>query len=177
MMRLNPRSLFQQRGFTLMELLIGVSILAILLSVAVPSFSQMMRRNRLATAVNELVTALNLGRSEAYKRGLPVSVCATDSSQASCPSTPNWANGWIVFVDTNGDGLRTSTETIIQNYSAVNNISVTTASAAVTFNPVGVSSATSLVVKPTSCVAAAPEKRTITIATTGRIGLDKGNCP
>ena len=65
-----------QRGFTLLELMITVAVLAILLSLGVPSFAETIRNNRVAAQTNELVTALSLARSEASKRGMPVSVCA-----------------------------------------------------------------------------------------------------
>lgn len=77
-------------GFTLLELLIVVSIAAILLGIAIPSFNATIRSNRLTTYANELVTALNIARSEAVKRGQEVVVRLTGA---------NWENGWQVFVD------------------------------------------------------------------------------
>ena len=53
----------KQNGFTLVELMIGLAIAAIVLSIGVPSFGDLMRNNRMTTQVNELVGALNLARS------------------------------------------------------------------------------------------------------------------
>ena len=77
-------------GFTLMELMVTISIAGILLGVAIPSFTSIISSNRLTTYANELVTALNLARSEAIKRGQHVVVRKTE---------PDWEDGWQVFVD------------------------------------------------------------------------------
>jgi len=77
-------------GFTLIELMVTISIAAILLGIAIPSFTSTITSNRLTTNANELVTALNLARSEAIKRGQHVVVKKTGT---------NWENGWQVFVD------------------------------------------------------------------------------
>jgi type IV fimbrial biogenesis protein FimT len=83
----NPK---QTSGFTLLELIVAISIAGILMALAIPSFSDMIRNNRLTTYTNELVTALNVARSEAVKRGQQVVVRKTGT---------NWENGWQVFVD------------------------------------------------------------------------------
>lgn len=82
-------------GFTLIELMIVLVISSILLTMAVPSFSEVMRNNRLTTATNNLVTSFNLARSEAIKRRSNITVCAS-SDQAGCTGG-SWADGWIVI--------------------------------------------------------------------------------
>jgi type IV fimbrial biogenesis protein FimT len=62
------------RGFTLLELMVTVAVLAILLTVGVPSFRDLIQNNRVTTQTNELVTALNFARAEAVKRGRSVQV-------------------------------------------------------------------------------------------------------
>lgn len=100
----------QASGFTLLELIVAISIAGILMSMAIPSFSDMMRNNRLTTYANELVTSLNLARSEAVKRGVPVTVRKI--------GTGNWsALGWNVFVDNNGNGdFDVATDVILRAY-------------------------------------------------------------
>jgi type IV fimbrial biogenesis protein FimT len=88
-------------GFTLMELMITLSVLAIIVTIAVPSFTTMVSNNRLTAQHNELVTALTIARSEALKRGTTVTVCASDD-EAGCNSS-NWEDGWIVFSDYDAD--------------------------------------------------------------------------
>lgn len=82
-------------GFTLVELMVTIVVASILLMVGVPSFVEMLRNSRTTTMANELVTALNLARSEAVKRGVQVTVAKTGAE---------WENGWTMFTDINGNG-------------------------------------------------------------------------
>ncbi|HEY6545084.1 MAG TPA: GspH/FimT family pseudopilin [Dokdonella sp.] len=77
-------------GFTLIELIITVALVAILLAVALPSFREINIGMNVSSNTNELIGALNLARSEAVKRGRDVAVVASDGA--------NWANGWEVNV-------------------------------------------------------------------------------
>ena len=79
-----------QSAFTVIELMMVVSILIILLAVAIPSFTASVVNNRLTTIANELVASLSYARSEAIRRGQHVAVRKTGT---------NWENGWQVFVD------------------------------------------------------------------------------
>lgn len=90
-------------GFTLIELIITLVVATVLLTVAVPSFQATIRNNRLVTQANDLVVALNTARSEAIKRGMPVTVCKS-SDQSTCTPAAQWEAGWIVFSDLDGDG-------------------------------------------------------------------------
>lgn len=90
----------QARGFTLIELMVTVSVLAILLAVAIPAMQNFTIRNRLVAVNNDLMTAINFARSEATKRAATVSICKS-SSMTGCGGT--WSDGWIVFVNTDDD--------------------------------------------------------------------------
>ena len=96
----------RQRGFTLLELMITLAVLAILISTAIPAMRTTIQNNRMSGISNEFVTALQLARSEAIKRSAPVSVCAS-SDQASC--TGDWEDGWIVFRDGSAIGQVSAT--------------------------------------------------------------------
>lgn len=85
-----------QAGFSLIELMIAISVLAILISVAVPSLRTAVQNNRISAQANELVTAFHLARSEALKRNQPVVVCASSDGE-TCQGT--WTDGWIVAED------------------------------------------------------------------------------
>ena len=62
------------RGFTLLELMVAIAVLAILATVGVPSFRALIQNNRVTTQANELVSALSFARTEAVKRGRDVEV-------------------------------------------------------------------------------------------------------
>lgn len=81
-------------GFTLIELMMVVAILAIVMSIGVPSFNTMIKNNRLTAASNDIAGALHFARSEAVRRGRDVQVESLDN---------DLANGLRVWFDENGD--------------------------------------------------------------------------
>lgn len=89
-------------GFTLMELIITLLIVGVLVTLGVPSLKTFMQNNRLIAASNDLVSAMNIARSEAIKLNKRVSVCESSDGK-SCTTTGKWENGWIVFIDADGD--------------------------------------------------------------------------
>lgn len=108
-----------QQGVTLIELLIGIAVAAILLTIVAPSFNTVIKNNRLATGANQVVSHLSLARSEAIKRGTFVSVCKS-SNQTTCSNSANWEDGWIVFVDEDGDRtIDAGTDTIIRTHQGL----------------------------------------------------------
>ncbi len=82
-------------GFTLFELMVTLAVAALILSLGVPGFRSFIQNNRATTHTNDLVTALNLGRSEATRRGAPVLLCSS-SDGATCSGSNDWSSGWIV---------------------------------------------------------------------------------
>lgn len=91
----------KSQGFTLVELMVTVAVLAILVAVAVPSFASISNRNRLSALANDVVSSLQTARMEALRRGQRVVLCRS-SDGATC-STGNPWNGWIVFTDADGN--------------------------------------------------------------------------
>ncbi len=92
----------QQHGLTLVELMVTIAIVAILGALAAPNFQTMIQANRARSVASELMDMLNLARSEAARRGQPVSVCPSSNGN-SCSSTgTGWDSGWIAFVKEDG---------------------------------------------------------------------------
>lgn len=100
----------RQLGFTLVELLVAVSIAAILLAVGIPSFRSAIASNRLTSTTNDLVGSLAQARSEAIRRGVRVTVCMSANGTA-CATTGSWDQGWISFVDTTRSGTTAALDT------------------------------------------------------------------
>jgi type IV fimbrial biogenesis protein FimT len=105
-----------QTGFTLIELMITLSLGMIILSFAVPSFSSFIKNSRLTTVTNNLVADVNYARHEAVTRGTTVIMCRSADPTAATPScggsNNTWTSGWLIFVsnDTNtvyNDGVDT----------------------------------------------------------------------
>jgi len=88
-----------QRGVTLIELMIGITITGVLLAIGVPSFQSSIASSRVTTTNNDFVSAMALARSEAIRRGTRITVCKS-ANGTGCTTAGNWAQGWIVFVDT-----------------------------------------------------------------------------
>jgi type IV fimbrial biogenesis protein FimT len=88
-------------GFTMIELVVTMTIAGILMALAVPAFSTFIQNTRLTTATNSLVLSLNLARSEALKRDIPTGVTVCASTDTLTCNGANWTSGWIV-IDTSG---------------------------------------------------------------------------
>lgn len=97
-----PRLASAVRGLTLIELMITISIVAILMSIAVPSYRYVTNANRISSEVNGLVGDLQFARAQAIKEGRTVTVCSSTDG-ASCADSSSWHTGWIVFSDSNGN--------------------------------------------------------------------------
>jgi type IV fimbrial biogenesis protein FimT len=110
------------RGFTLIELMTAVLVLAILLGMGIPSYRDMARNNRVTTSANDLVTSLSMARSESLRRSVPVSVCASTDGEtcvtANATTTTDWTTGWIAFKDVNSNGTFDAGDEVLQKWGA-----------------------------------------------------------
>ncbi|MFV3368612.1 GspH/FimT family protein [Pseudomonas sp. NY15435] len=107
----------RERGFTLVELLLTLALLAIALSLAAPSFSEMLRNQRTSTATQGLRNALDFARESAAHSGQPISIAAANA---------DWASGWEVFVDTDNRGVRAPQQPPIVAHGPLGDISIRT---------------------------------------------------
>ena len=95
----------KNKGFTLIELMVAVSLLAILLTIALPSFRALIQNNRITAQTNAFVSAQTLARSEAVKRSARVDVCPRNAAGTACSGT-DWNSGWLVMVHNGNEVLR-----------------------------------------------------------------------
>lgn len=87
----------RQAGFNLLELMITVTVMAILLAIAVPTFRELMHRNQVTSASNELLATVAYARTEAINRGQLVSLCPSADNGASCSGESAYETGWMVY--------------------------------------------------------------------------------
>jgi len=97
--------LTRTRGFTLIEAMLVLALLATLTSIATPAFARMINAQQLRAASIELATALSMARHAAIARRQPVLVDNGDG---------DWTSGWRVFVDHNGNGVHDGDEPILR---------------------------------------------------------------
>ena len=89
--------IYRHAGFTVLELMIVVALIAVLSVIAAPSLRDLIKNARMTSQANDLMTDLAIARAEAVKRGVRTAVC-TSSNGTSCTAT-NWNQGWIIFAD------------------------------------------------------------------------------
>lgn len=84
-------------GFTVVELMVTLAVMAILSMLAVPSFRDMIRRNHVSAANNALLADLSYARIEAINRGQPVSLCPSSDGSSCAEGSAAWDAGWLVY--------------------------------------------------------------------------------
>jgi len=90
------------RGFTLLEMLISLTVAAIITTSAIPALHGLIQRNRISNEISTFVTHLHYSRSEAIKRGARAVMCRSKDGE-SCSRTEGWQEGWIIFADYNAN--------------------------------------------------------------------------
>ena len=164
----DARIMKKDRGFTLIELMITVAIVAIVASIAFPSFQKLIQDQRTIAQANDLLGSIQVARSEAVKRGRNVTFAPATGTA--------YSNGWITtWVDDGGNAV-----TLRQHEAAV--LIASGPTGALTFNSQGqVSSATAapfvFLLRPDGCSAGEKRQRTLSISATGRASISGSTCP
>ena len=129
----------RHQGFSLLELITVLAIIAIAASIGIPSFRDIIKDNRIITASNELLVSLSLARTTAIQQKTNVRVCITSNPEAAAPvclnSGTDWSNGWVVMADSARDGTFATklSGTVLTNTK----LQITGARAAVQFQRTG----------------------------------------
>lgn len=158
-------------GFSLIELMITIAVLAVLLAIGLPSFEGSLRSNRLATSTNELVATMSLARSEAIRNARGAMVCPSEDGEV-CTAAPDWNDGWIVWRDLDGDGAASSDE--VMRYVQPKGQMQISGPASVDFDsrgrvPAGLATIT---LQPDECAGRAM-RRTVEVRVTGQVSRNQ----
>ena len=168
-------------GFTVIELMIVLSIIAVLIVVAAPSMRTMIISNQLRSVSGDLQSDMSIARSEASKLSQRVVICAS-SDQDTCTSGSAWSAGWIVFVDANNNGQRATSgtaEPLIRIREAIPaSIGITAPGvSALSFRAIGiVNTASNFTICPTTAATGVPG-RSINMNALGRVQTINIACP
>ena len=173
----------ENRGFTLVELLVVLAVGSILLAIAVPGYAYLANASRVVAVTNELVTTLQFTRSEAIKRATRVTACKTRNAMAAAPDcdpAAAWENGWLVFVDGGTRGVIDGSDQVLRVQGGVPNVTIATPrpnfSLYVSYKADGSSQGMNNLGTGTLEVCAGGKRRDIVISNTGRPRLEAGTC-
>lgn len=166
------------RGFTIIEAMITMLVLAVLVGLALPSLTRLLSVNRLTGQSNDLTSAVNLARNEAITRSNTVRICP--SSNGTACSSGSWNTGWLIFDDSDGDNGLDAGEAIIRAYNTQSVMRLTASSVdGFSFNERGSAAGASsntvrICFNDTSVL---DECRRITIGPSGAISVEKVDAP
>ncbi|HQS36679.1 MAG: prepilin-type cleavage/methylation domain-containing protein [Methylotenera sp. 24-45-7] len=160
--------LTKAQGFTLVELMTAIAVLSILLSVALPSFENMLLSGRLRSYANELVASAYLARSEAIKTNSVVRLCAS-SNGTSCDGS--WGQGWVIL---RSDGA------VVQAHGALaDGYAINAGATTLSFKATGIGATQTTLTVCKATPSPGNQERVVTISATGRPSVSKtttGSC-
>lgn len=163
----------RERAFSLHEALMTLAVVGTLTIIAVPSFQQIVSGQRMTGAVNTLVTALSLARSEAIKRNENVVLCPS-ADERNCQnldaSETAWENGYLLYVDRNENDSPDADETVLRIFGPSKDLRIRSTSGRnhVTYRSNGMASGTNL--SFTFCTTNNTSlPRTVIVANSGRV--------
>lgn len=111
----NPSTRLDPNGFTLVECLASMAVLAIIATAGIPSFSDAIDSWKLTTAANETLAAWQVARVESIKSNRSVVICASENQDAAVPTCSDHSStGWVAFSDLNGNWSHEAEEQVLR---------------------------------------------------------------
>jgi type IV fimbrial biogenesis protein FimT len=159
-----------QRAFSLVEMLVVISILAILSSLAIPAFDNILMTNRLRSYANTFLASVNLARSESLKRNAPIIMCVSTDG-VTCGSGA-WHLGWII---TTGATVISHQQAFNQNYE----INEASGLSSLSFSPSGIGATLANISVCRVLPKAGNQERVVRVTATGKASVSKttnGTC-
>ena len=174
-------------GLTLIELMIGLVLASILISIGMPSSSAWITRHRLAGQAGTLGTAMAYAKGESIARGVRVTVCTTATPTASrpaCSNPGNWSESWLVFVDNtqragNTPGAVDAEDTVLRVGSLLDGATGVADAAVrdwVAFTPDGLALGSGGVAMGSINLCLKNQSRRVSISRTGLVSSTSGTC-
>ncbi len=159
----------RQQGFTLVELMAAVAIMATLMMIALPNFRQLMEDNQVVTQVNDFRTAIASTRSEAIRRGIPVTLTAGTTGEGG-----SYTEGWCIHT-----GASCENANILSQHLELKRITIDEDTDSLQFDRLGrlaspVSAEISF--QPESCTDDQVRLRKISVISSGRVSVNRENC-
>jgi len=125
----------KQAGFTLLELMLTITLLGVVMGFGLPNMQEFVRNSRMSSSANDIITDFNFARSEAVKRRVPITLCKSQDGAACDDDDTDPFNRWLIFVDdadsalvegNDGNGEIDAGEVILRDRELPESITVTT---------------------------------------------------